>query len=130
MPEEKKYEVDFMRMHESGHINTIQILTGCEDEEILKHAPARDIWRTRDYIDTFHKLGFSTNPRFIKFDPETKYPVMMRYYRKDIKDRYWYSWVYYNGLIYFGQNIQCDFDEWVQANKEIVRVTSMLQVWI
>lgn len=139
-----KYEIESVNfgryMH---HENIIGMLTGLPLDEIntaLKKLgiippypydfKSKDIWNTRDYLNTFHALGFNTNPRFKKFDPETKYPCIMRCKQRGEENGYWYGWVYNDNTVYDTHSQVCTFDQWIEIYKKDYRVTSMLQVWI
>ena len=126
----EKYELDEGRYHENeGHITRIAILTGCEYEDIKLVAPDKKLWKGTDYVKTFNKLGFNTNPRFVSFDKDTYYPCLMRYHNKD-ELKYWYAFAYYDGIVYQGCSMKCTLDEWLEAYGHRVVITSMLQVWI
>ena len=125
----EKYELDYGRSEENGHHEEIAILTGHSIEDIIAASSLKSIWHTSDYILAFQKLGFNCDTRFVKFDPKTDKPCMMRFTRKDIKDNYWYSHVYYNDKVYFGRGEWCRFDDFRELNPEI-RITSMLRVWL
>lgn len=130
MPAEK-YELDWTRCYpENQHFTKIAILTGLPIEEIEAAAPnRRDGWYARDYIQTFRKLGFNTSNRFIKFDPDTIYPCIMRFTDVGDKSGHWYAEVYYDHWVECG-NEEWDFDHWLYYMNGSVRITSMLQVWI
>ncbi|QTE37480.1 hypothetical protein J3L18_31020 [Mucilaginibacter gossypii] len=123
------YELDYGRWYENGHHRIIAILTGLTIQEIVSASPKKDMWNGQVYVKVFRKLGFNVNPKFKKFDPNTQYPCMMRCVRNDIKEPYWYSWVYYDGFVYEGNNCGWSFDEFLRFMPNF-RVTSMLQVWV
>jgi hypothetical protein len=125
----KKYELDWTRIHDNHHHLVIAVLTGHSIEDIIAASPTYDSWAPRDYINTFRKLGFNTNNRFIKFNPETPYPCLMRYTRTDIDEPYWYGSVYYDHKVDEG-SARWAFDNWLKYHNGTIRVTSMLQVWI
>lgn len=123
------YELDYTRHYDNGHYTNIAILTGLPIEEISAASPSASSWRGIQFIETFRKLGFNVNPRFIKFDRETPYPCLMRF--KDLRDkeRCWYAWVYYKTKVYTGMGCWHRLDSLLELNPHI-KVTSMLQVWI
>lgn len=126
----QKYEIEPVYFGESMHHETlIGILTGLELSEIQAVSPKKDSWHTRTYLEVFHKLGFSTNNKFKKFDPETIYPCIMRCQSKP-QTQYWYGWVYYDGWVYSTNCTMSTFEEWIEFYGNHYRVTSMLQVWI
>ena len=145
-----KYEIENVNFGRNmHHENIIGMLTGLPLDEInvalkkldiiksvtlikrhLYDLKAKDIWYTRDYLNTFHALGFNTNPRFKKFDPETEYPCIMRCKEVGTENGYWYGWVYNDGKVYDTSGQIWPFDGWIEAHKNEYRVTSMLQVWI
>ena len=124
------YELDYTRLNDNSHIQTIAILTGLSDEEIMAVTPKRNIWMTRDYIAAYKQLGFNCNPKFVPFDDETYYPCMMRYKLKSKPNGYWYSEVYYDKKIYFGGGEVSLFQQWKDEWAWNFNITSMLQVWL
>lgn len=124
-----KYELDWTRYYpDNGHYTIIAILTGLPLEDIKKASPSKRAWGGQTYVYVFKKLGFNSNNRFIKFNPETEYPCLMRFKRTDIKEPYWYGCVYYDNIVYMG-NCRVKFSDFLNNNTNI-RITSMLQVWI
>lgn len=124
-----KFEIPFNYFDGKHHETIIGLLTGLTLEEIEAATPRRKFWYTRDYMHAFFKLGFNTNPRFIRFDPATEYPCIMRCQKKP-DDGHWYGWVYYDNLVYHTHGYLWEFDKWIEEYSEDFRVTSMLQVWI
>lgn len=126
-----KYELAEVNFGRDYHHETIiGILTGYNLEEILGVHKNKKIWFTKDYFHVFHTLGFNTNARFQKFDPETKYPCIMRCKRVAEINGYWFGWVYYDHWVWDTHGQIWDFDHWIDTHKGHYRVTSMLQVWI
>ena len=126
----EKYELDEGRYYPGeGHITRIAILTGLDYEEIVKAAPKKSLWKGQDYVRTFQKLGFNTNPRFVAFQEDSYYPCLMRYRNRDDL-KYWYAFPYYNGIIYQGCSMNCTLKDWFETYGHRVIITSMLQVWI
>jgi hypothetical protein len=125
-----KYELDWTRYYSDNGFHTlIAILTGLPIEEIVAACPDRDRWHGRDFRETLNKLGFNTNVRFKKFDPETSYPCIMRFkLRGKSEQGTWYCFAYYDGEVQMG-NSSCSLKEWEQMYRRY-RITSMLQVWI
>lgn len=127
----QKYEIEPVcfgpNMH---HESIVGLLTGLDLEEIKAVCPKNDIWYTKTYLEVFHKLGFSTNPRFKKFDPETQYPIIMRCKKVGEENGYWYGWVYNDYKVYESSGAAFTFDQWIEFYATYYRVTSMLQVWI
>lgn len=137
-----KYEIEFVNLgFDKGMASLFCTLTGLDKEEILPLM--KDRLKGSDFKRIFRKLGFNTNDRFIKFDPETKYPVVLRLQGK--QKGYWYAFAYYDGQIYDPWNnriLLLDADSEIRKLKgkyfiqknwfygETLRITSMLQVWI
>jgi len=127
------YELDWAWLGSAGgNIEVVGILTGIPEEDIL--IAQKEVWRVNKYKDLkswpgpafikmFRFLGFNTNDRFIKFDPNTDKPCIMRTtcYRKN----YWFVW------IYDGEHVNNTYTlaEWKKEYKKF-KITSMLQVWI
>lgn len=129
----RKYEIE--PVYHPGYFFESQIcsLTGLELEEVTKHTEKIKTWRGRTYIDLFRELGFNTNPRFMKFDAETKYPCLMRTVQRSGKRTYWYGFVYHDSMVYvIGEGplpIKMGLYQFTQAYPHL-KITSMLQVWI
>lgn len=122
--------------HNHSAISSLTGLTFGEADEAINKVNRKD-WGGQTYVKCFQDLGFNTNPRFIKFDPETKYPCIMRCTNK--KKGYWYLFIYNNGTVYdlYGNAFNFYSEKHViQRNGKIflkdygMKVTSMLQVWI
>jgi len=123
-----KYELDWTRVYENHHHETVAVLTGLPIEDIVAASPTSEKWYGRDYVKTFYKLGFNTSERFIKFDPNTDKPCMIRAVEIDKERSGWYSWVYYDNWIV--ENGACyTLEMWKQSFPQL-KITSMLQVWI
>ncbi len=133
-----KYEIESVRWPDlGGHAETIGTLTGLEKHEVaaaIKNLP--DSWGGQLYIKVFRKLGFNTNPRFVKFDPETKWPCIMRFQSRN--KGHWYAMVYYDHHLYF-EGCKINWEQHVRKlygklffidGTVPLKITSMLQVWI
>ncbi|MCY4781434.1 hypothetical protein ORI89_17375 [Sphingobacterium sp. UT-1RO-CII-1] len=119
--------------------SVISSLTGLNFDEADQAVKSvrRKSWSGQAYVKLFQNLGFNTNPRFVKFEPNTPYPCIMRC-RND-KKGYWYLFLYHDGVIYdmHGNSFRLD-DPFniVFCNGSYflklygMKVTSMLQVWI
>lgn len=131
-----EYEIDFRYIKDCSHKSLFCTLTGLEPEEV-DHVVKR-VMKGRDFINGFRSLGFNTNPRFCKFDPETKYPCILRC-QGDLKGT-WYAFIYYKGIIwdpYHNDFYNLDdvkdmryFRRKYYFTNFRIRITSMLQVWI
>lgn len=121
------------------HESTISTLTGLEFEEakeaVKKMKTKR--WTGQVYIKCFQMLGFNTNQRFIRFDPSTDKPCILRC-RNHTKG-YWYLFYYNNGFIHdiHGWRFSLKDPESVSFKNGSyflkdygMKVTSMLEVWI
>lgn len=152
----QKYEIEHVHTAESEKERAalIAMLTGLEMAEVWTRLPARlrkDAgWYGRDFVATFRALGYDCSPRFVKFDPATKYPCLLRYgpsarglvwarrrKRRESGDptaqlterekHWWNVWVYYDGLVYEPRYP----GPWLfHTMGDYIRVTSMMQVWI
>jgi len=135
-----KYEIEVVFYGGGLHNQSvITSLTGLDFEESDKAVKAvkRQHWSGQTYVQVLRKLGFNTNPRFVKFDPETPYPCIMRC--TNHKKGVWYLFLYHQGMVYdiYGNSFHlkdsnevsklngCFFLKWYG-----MKVTSMLQVWI
>lgn len=129
--QKNKWEMNANRVSLNPHYQIIGIITGCSDKQISKVSPRKERWCAKDYINSFHGLGFNTKRSFkLKFDRETPYPCMMRYKTSNPKDKaFWFAEAYYDGVVYFGDGKTCDLDDFIELNPNF-HITSMLQVWI
>lgn len=152
----EKYEIEHVQVAEpeKACAAMVAMLTGLPLDEVWAKLPARlrknDGWYSRDFIDTFRGLGYDCSPRFVKFDPDTRYPCLLRFgptarglvWRRARKRRetgdpeaqlterekhWWNVWVYYDGLVYEPRYT----GPWLfHTMGKDVRPTSMMQVWI
>ncbi len=121
------YELDTYRYHEDDNIRIIAVLTGLPDEEIIAACTNKELWGGQDFVRIFKKLGFNTNERFEKFDPDTDKPCIMR--TTSFKKRVWFGWVYYKGIVYGDALDQYTMEEWKKKWPRL-KITSLLQVWL
>lgn len=130
----KKYEIEAVFHPLHFFESQICSLTGLELEEVLQHTKKIKTWRSRTYIDLFRELGFNTNHRFIKFDPDTKYPCLMRTKEYGPEGKHWYGFVYYDHLVYMigedTEQVGAIGLNRFKAYYPQLKITSMLQVWI
>ena len=123
-----KYELDSGRWyHKNNHYQNIAILTGLPYSEIIPACPKKEIWHGQDFVKVFQKLGFNTTQRFEKFRQDCDKPMLMR--TTSFQKGFWYAWVYYDHVVYLGDNATMTFDDWQKAWKRL-KPTSMLPVWI
>lgn len=135
-----KYEIEVVSYGDGLYNQSvISSLTGLdfeESDEAVKSVK-RLCWSGQTYVQVFRKLGFNTNQRFIKFDPQTPYPCIMRC--TNHKKGVWYLFLYHQGMVYdiHGNSFHItDTNEVSILNGSYflkwynMKVTSMLQVWI
>lgn len=127
--ENNKYEIEHANFEGHGFESEISMLTGLGFDEIIKVTGKITRWSGRAFINTFQKLGYSCNQRFIKFDKNTPYPCMMRCHKIRVKESYWYGFIYYDGFVYHVDAGKITWALWNDWYPDL-RVTSMLQVWI
>lgn len=131
-----KYEIEFQFI---GHFEVRQSifcsLTGLSWQEVDK-VVNKDRMTGSEHVKAFNQLGFNTNKRFIKFDPKTYYPAVLRCAGKGC----WYAFVYSNGMVFDPYNnlaFSINDKKRVKRIKNSyyltdynLKITSMLQVWI
>ena len=148
----QKYEIEHVQAVEPEKYCAalIAMLTGLALDEVWSRLPERlrknAGWYGRDFVAVFRALGYDCSPRFQKFDPETKYPCLMRFgptARQLVLDRraerqrtgnptatvrpWWNVWVYYDGLVYEPRYP----GPWLfHTMPKNLKITSMLPVWI
>lgn len=129
-----QYELDWSRPDalEFTNHSLVGVLTGLPYEEI--EAARKQVWLEtgrkgkrgwygQSFIKVLYALGFNTSEAWIKFDPFTDKPCIMRTNTEDRNG--WYAWIYHDGLI----NNSWTLDEW-KKEYSFLKITSMLQVWI
>jgi len=135
-----KYEFDVINYGELYfNESVLSTLTGLEINEVhrLVKSIGKKRWGGQLYIKALQILRFNTNPRFVKFNPETPYPCILRC--RNHQKGIWYLFYYCNGIIY-------DYcgNSFLLINKSQVaiikgsfflkqyqmKITSMLEVWI
>ncbi|MFD1770882.1 hypothetical protein [Sphingobacterium suaedae] len=135
-----KYEFEIVNFGDGyWHESTLATMSGLPFAEVhaAVKATGRDRWGGQLYVITFQSLGFNTNPRFVKFDPSTSLPCILRC-RNHVKG-YWYVFYYNAGVVYdcVGNSFLLnDHGEVTLRNGSYflkcygMKVTSMLQVWV
>ena len=135
-----RYEIEVVCYGPDLHNQSvISSLTGLDFEEANQavQSISRNSWSGQTYVKVFQNLGFNTNPRFIKFDPKTPYPCIMRC--RNHKKGYWYLFLYHDGIVYdlHANSFRLDDHYNVASRKGSyflknygMKVTSMLQVWV
>lgn len=135
-----KYEIEVVSYGpDLYNQSVISSLTGLDFDEAdpAVKSISRKSWNGQTYIKIFQNLGFNTNPRFVKFDPATPYPCIMRC--RNHGKGYWLLFLYQNDIVYdlHGNSFRPD-DPYnvVKRNGSYflknygMKVTSMLQVWV
>lgn len=130
-----KYEIEIVNFEQSEQDcarywaeSEIATLTGLGLEEILQVTAGATRYYGQWFVQTFRKLGFNTNPRWVKFDKNTEHPCMMRCKIPHDK-HHWAGFIYYDGHIYHPDYGKLTWAKWNECWPNY-RVTSMLQVWI
>lgn len=135
-----KYEIEIINYGDPYfHESTLSTLTGLPFEEVhdMVESIRKKRWGGQLYIKAFQNLGFNTNSRFIRFDPRTTYPCILRC-RNHVKG-YWYLFYFNAGVIYdcYGNQFELS-DTYNVINRKGsyflknygMKVTSMLEVWV
>lgn len=121
------------------HESTLSTLTGLGFDEV--HSIVKSIgkkrWGGQLYVKTLQNLGFNTNPRFVKFNPDTPYPCLLRCRNRE--KGVWFLFYYCNGMVYdfCGHSFLLTNKFQVAVIKRSyflkhsqMKVTSMLEVWV
>lgn len=121
------------------HESTLSTLTGLDFGEVhnMVKSIGKKRWGGQLYIKALQNLGFNTNPRFVKFNPDTSYPCILRCRNKE--KGVWFLFYYCNGIVYdwWGNSFQLNNKAEVARirgsyflKKYQMKITSMLEVWI
>jgi len=125
----QKIEIEFVNNPYYYCTRLVAMCTGYTLDQLLSvHDPKQGGWRGKDFINLFNVLGFNCNHRFIKFDPKTEHPCLMRSKIFNVSS-FWEVCVYYNGICYVPGHGKYTLDEYQDTFKDL-KITSMLQVWI
>lgn len=130
-----KYEleiVNFEQTQQDGEMywaeSEIAMLTGLDLDTIRQVTAGATRLYGQWWVETFRKLGFNTNMRWIKFDRKTEHPCMIRCKIPHDK-HHWAGFIYYDDHIYHMHYGKLSWATWNEYWPNY-RVTSMLQVWI
>ncbi|RSK50087.1 hypothetical protein [Hymenobacter rigui] len=118
------------------HESLLATITGLPKAEIREKLP-QDLsggggWRGSSFPRVARLLGFNVNPRFIKFDPATPWPCILRV---QVPEHWgwkgkWWAVVYNQGTVYLpDQGVRGSLNQFLSLYPGC-RVTSMLQIWI
>lgn len=121
------------------HESTLSTLTGLDFDEVhpLVKSIGKERWGGQLYIKALQNLGFNTNPRFVKFNPDTSYPCIIRC--RNHEKGIWYLFYFCNGIVYdwLGNSFLLTDKSHVAKirgshflKQYQMKVTSMLEVWI
>lgn len=130
------YELAWEHLEEASKGNNfalVAVLTGLEIDDIKEVnievcrvngiSRYKTAWGGQHFIKLFRALGFNTNDRFVKFDPNTDKPCIIR--TTSFQKGYWYAFIFDGKLV---DNIWTLEQFHVRWKK--LKITSMLQVWI
>jgi hypothetical protein len=131
------YEIELVTSNGHDYWESLfATLTGLDKVEVWNRLPANireaRSWGGANFVQAARALGFNCNPRFIKFDPATPWPCILRCKPVDKECRWWYSRVYHQGSVYQvgGQRPLIQKLEYFLRDNPQFRITSMLQVWM
>jgi hypothetical protein len=135
----QSYEIELVRSETDSdyHISMLATVTGLPKQEIWEKLPEHlkkaNSWRGSSFGEVARLLGYNTNLRFIKFDPETPWPCILRV---QVPDEWgwkgkWWALVYNQKVVYDVHNRPAlrYIEHWLDEHPGC-RITSMLQVWI
>ncbi|WP_392471354.1 hypothetical protein ACF3OC_08285 [Sphingobacterium cellulitidis] len=121
------------------HESTLSTLTGLEFDDV--HSFVKSIgkkkWGGQLYINALQNLGFNTNPRFVKFNPDTNHPCILRC--RNHEKGIWYLFYYCNGIVYDVWDNSFELTDFTNVayikgsyflKNYQMKVTSMLEVWV
>ena len=148
---EQPYEIELVEFDPDSlyacerHLVTYATLTGLDRDEIWQRWPEAlrkdGGWGGRKHVEAALALGFNTNPKFKKFDPETPWPCILRV---QVPKHWgwkgcWWRLIYHQGQVYNPTSADSDpnCSGWsmlsikeFEARYKMCRITSMLQVWM
>jgi hypothetical protein len=133
------YEIELVasQSEHDWHESMLATLTGLPKEEVYERLPEKyrkpGKWGGQGYVHSARALGYNCNPRFLKFDPATPWPCVLRV---QVPDSWgwkgcWWALIYHQGEVYDvadGGHTQT-LTNW-QSEYPDCRITSMLQVWM
>lgn len=132
----QSYEIELVPMasEHDWHESQLATLTGLPKQEVSERLPEKyrkvGSWGGQGYVQCARALGYNCNLRFIKFDPTTPWPCIMRVQSPEIKNGWW-ALIYHQGQVYdvaWPPHRQ-PLAAWQAAHPDC-RITSMLQVWM
>lgn len=140
----EKYEVEFVHSEPWPSQAMISMLTGYPLEEILALTGKKKGLPSREFIRCFRALGYNCSPRFVPFQADTPYPVLLRALGPTPAKRTsprtgklvapapdWYAAVYYDQVVYepYWEDGIFPLKVYDQVFPDL-RITSMIQVWV
>ncbi|RSK29861.1 hypothetical protein [Hymenobacter metallilatus] len=118
------------------HEALLATITGLPKAEIREKLPEplrqAKGWRGSSFGEVARLLGYNTTPRFVKWDPATPWPCILRV---KVPEHWgwkgcWWALVYNQSEVYdVARNQSYSLEHW-QRIYPACRVTSMLQIWI
>jgi hypothetical protein len=136
-----KYEIEFVLDRKWFSQALIMMLTGYSLAEVLKHTGKRRALPARSFRAAFQALGYSCSDRFMPFDAQSSYPVLLRALGPPKPQRMaasgrvrqpppdWYAFVYYDQKVYDPFHGITPLDRFAESYPEL-RISSMIQVWV
>ncbi|WP_400190679.1 hypothetical protein [Hymenobacter sp. B81] len=132
------YEIELVPSETEGDYFEAMMatITGLSKGEIRERVPAQLLdakrWRGASFREVAHALGYNVLPRFVKFDPATAWPCVLRI---KVPEQWgwkgcWWALLYNQREVYDVQRNQSySLEQWQRIWPEC-RITSMLPIWI
>lgn len=131
---EQPYEIEMVRSCGWDYWESMYAtLTGLPKHEVWEKWPdslrLAGSWGGQDFVRAARALGFNCNVRWVKFDPETPWPCILRLQDTTLKSG-WRSRLHHQGNVYHVDSGIIQPLEKFLFNCQHLRITSMLQVWM
>lgn len=133
----EKYEIEGQYFPDKPVKSLIATLTGLEERDIDEKVNLGESFTGPQLAEAFQSLGFNTS-KYIKFDPLTEFPCVLRVQAR--KGNSWHIFGYYDFFLYtcYPDSTWRTKFQWKYINRkyylilndDVLKITSMLQVWI
>lgn len=130
MEQKNKWEIKFVNNPYYYNRRLVIMITGYSFQEVTDVTGQAERWYSRKFKESFRALGFNCSERFIKFDPDTERPAILRSVSSLPEESGgWFASVYYDGKVYVPGTGIFTLQEHTEQFPHL-KNSSMLEVWI